>query len=113
MDMINEFDKDKLARINELAKIAKERELSKEEADERAVLRKEFLENFRAGFRQQLSNIKVVSPEEVTEEIEEIEEEIEEIEGIDEEMEEEIEMEIEEEIEERFEEEINEITEKF
>lgn len=110
MDMINEFDKDKLARINELAKIAKERELSKEEVDERAVLRKEFLENFRAGFRQQLSNIKVVNPEEVTKKIEE---EIEEIEGIDEEMDEEIEMEIEEEIEERFDEEINEKTEKF
>lgn len=106
MDMINEFDKDKLARINELAKIAKERELSKEEVDERAVLRKEFLENFRAGFRQQLSNIKVVNPEEVTKKIEE---EIEEIEGIDEEMEEEIEMEIEE----RFGEEINEKTEKI
>ncbi len=83
MDMINEFDKDKLNRINELAKIAKERELTKEEADERAVLRKEFLENFRAGFRQQLSNIKVVQPgeleEELEEEIEEIAEEVEEV----------------------------------
>ena len=77
MDMINEFDKDKLARINELAKIAKERELTNEEVIERAGLRKEFLENFRAGFKQQLSNIKVVHPEEVTEEIaEEIAEEI-------------------------------------
>lgn len=60
MDLVNEFDKDKLARINELAKIAKERELTMEEAEERAVLRKEFLENFRAGFKQQLSGIKVV-----------------------------------------------------
>ena len=76
MDMINEFDKDKLARINELAKFAKERELTKEETEERAVLRKEFLENFRAGFRQQLSNIKVVHPEDVTEEVVEVEEEI-------------------------------------
>ena len=64
MDMINEFDKDKLARINELAKFAKERELTEDELAERAVLRKEFLENFRAGFRQQLSGIKVVHPEE-------------------------------------------------
>ena len=69
MDMINEFDKDKLARINELAKFAKERELTGDELKERAQLRKEFLENFRAGFKQQLSNIKVVHPEEVTEEI--------------------------------------------
>ncbi|WAW14324.1 DUF896 domain-containing protein [Peptostreptococcus equinus] len=64
MDMINEFDKDKLARINELAKISKERGLTNEEADERHQLRQEFLDNFRAGFRQQLSNITVVSPEE-------------------------------------------------
>lgn len=62
MDLVNEFDKDKLNRINELAKIAKERELTSEELAERAVLRKEFLENFRAGFRQQLSGIKVVHP---------------------------------------------------
>lgn len=97
MDMINEFDKDKLARINELAKIAKERELTKEETDERAGLRKEFLENFRAGFRQQLSNIKVVHSEEVTEAIEEeIEEEIEEVEEIAEEIDEELEAEVEE-----------------
>ena len=77
MDMINEFDKDKLARINELAKFAKERELTGDELKERAQLRKEFLENFRAGFRQQLSNIKVVHPEDVTEEeVVEVEEEI-------------------------------------
>lgn len=64
MDLTNEFDKDKLDRINELAKIAKERELTPDEISERDVLRKEFLENFRAGFKQQLSNIKVVTPEE-------------------------------------------------
>lgn len=63
MDISNEFDKDKLARINQLAKIAKERELTKEEHAERAILRKEFLENFRAGFKQQLENITVVHPE--------------------------------------------------
>ena len=63
MDLVNEFDKNKLARINELAKIAKERDLTEEELAERAVLRLEFLENFRAGFSQQLSGIKVVTPE--------------------------------------------------
>ncbi len=46
MDLVNEFDKNKLARINELAKIAKERDLTEEELAERAVLRQEFLENF-------------------------------------------------------------------
>ncbi|KGF13396.1 hypothetical protein HMPREF1639_03955 [Peptostreptococcus sp. MV1] len=63
MDLINEFDKDKLARINELARIAKTRELTDDELKERDILRKEFLANFRAGFSQQLSGIKVVRPE--------------------------------------------------
>nr|WP_314278409.1 DUF896 domain-containing protein [uncultured Peptostreptococcus sp.] len=63
MDLVNEFDKDKLKRINELAKIAKERDLTQEELKERDILRKEFLENFRAGFSQQLSGIKVIKPE--------------------------------------------------
>ena len=38
MDLVNEFDKNKLARINELAKIAKERDLTEEELAERAVI---------------------------------------------------------------------------
>ena len=63
MDLVNEFDKNKLARINELAKIAKERDLTEEELAERATLRQELLEIFRAGFSQQLSGIKVVTPE--------------------------------------------------
>lgn len=45
-----------LNRINELAKIAKERPLTAEEEQERAALRKEYLANFRAAFRQQLDN---------------------------------------------------------
>ena len=65
MDLINEFDKTKLARITELARIAKERDLTEEELKERDILRKEFLENFRAGFSQQLSGIKVVTPEDL------------------------------------------------
>lgn len=69
MEMIvmcnNEFDKDKLARINELAKFAKERELTEDELAERQVLREEFLVNFRAGFRQKLESIKVVKPDEI------------------------------------------------
>ena len=65
MDLIHEFDNTKLARINELARIAKERDLTEEELKERDILRKEFLENFRAGFSQQLSGIKVVTPEDL------------------------------------------------
>lgn len=65
MDLVNEFDSKKLARINELAKIAKQRELTHAEVLERTQLRKEFLENFRAGFKQQMDNIKVVHPEDL------------------------------------------------
>ena len=52
-----------LPRINELAKIAKERELTPEEIEERDRLRKAYLKEFRKGFREQLLNTKVVDEE--------------------------------------------------
>ncbi len=45
-----------LARLNELAKLAKTRSLTAEEAEERAALRKEYLADFRKAFQQQLDN---------------------------------------------------------
>ena len=61
------FDQKKLDRINELAKKNKTEGLTTEELAEREVLRKEYLEHFRAHFRSRLDNIKVVSPEEYDE----------------------------------------------
>ncbi|MDW0060884.1 DUF896 domain-containing protein [Clostridioides difficile] len=58
------FDKKKLDRINELAKKNKEGILYADEIKEREILRKEYLENFRAHFRSRLDSVKVVSPEE-------------------------------------------------
>lgn len=49
----------RLARINELAHIAKERQLTPEELEERDILRKEFLAAFRANFKKQLDNIDI------------------------------------------------------
>ena len=49
----------RLARINELAHIAKERELTEEELKERDILRKEYLAAFRANFKKQLDNIEI------------------------------------------------------
>lgn len=61
------FDQKKLDRINFLAKKNKEEGLTPEEIAERDVLRKEYLENFRAHFRSRLDSVKVVSPEEYEE----------------------------------------------
>jgi len=47
-------------RINELARIKKNRELTAKEKEEQDRLRKEYLELFKAGFKQQLDSIKVV-----------------------------------------------------
>ena len=58
------FDQKKLDRINFLAKKNKEEELA-----EREVLRKEYLENFRAHFKSRLENVKVVHSEEEYEEL--------------------------------------------
>ena len=52
-----------LARINELAKKKKTEGLTPEEAAEQQVLRKKFLEDFRARFKEQLDCIEVVDPD--------------------------------------------------
>lgn len=49
-----------LERINELARTAKERELTEEELEEQARLRKEYIEEFRSGLKDMLLNTKVV-----------------------------------------------------
>ena len=50
-------------RINELAKKKKEKGLTEEEAKEQSKLRKQYLDSFRKGFKQQLENTKVIDPE--------------------------------------------------
>ncbi|ASZ09113.1 DUF896 family protein [Mesoplasma chauliocola] len=49
--------------INRLAKIKKERDLTKDESDYRENLKVVYLKHFRAGFEQQLKNTKVVDSE--------------------------------------------------
>ena len=63
------FDQKKLDRINFLAKKNKEEGLKKEELAEREVLRKEYLENFRAHFRSRLENVRVVHTQEEYDEL--------------------------------------------
>ena len=50
------MDKTKIARINALAKKAKTVGLNERETAERDALRKEYLTDMRASFRQQLDN---------------------------------------------------------
>ena len=52
--------KKKLDRINELARLQKERELSAEEKAEQAALRKEYIAEWRAGAIQVLENTYIV-----------------------------------------------------
>ena len=52
-----------IQRINELAKIAKERELTAEELEERARLREEYIIEFRKSFAAQLDNTVIRRPD--------------------------------------------------
>lgn len=57
------LSKEKLARINELSRRARAGILTEAEAKERTLLRKEYLDTFRATMRNNIENIKVVDPE--------------------------------------------------
>ena len=50
----------KIDRINELAHIAKERELTEEEISEREILRKEYLEDWKKSVTEVLDNTYIV-----------------------------------------------------
>ncbi|URT72701.1 DUF896 domain-containing protein [Cytobacillus firmus] len=54
--------KQKLARINELAKKSKESGLTEAEAKEQTSLRKEYLETFRSGMLNTLKGVTIVDP---------------------------------------------------
>lgn len=57
------MEKANIDRINELSRIARERELTAEEAQERQSRRQEYLKAFRAAFRGQLDNTVVEYPD--------------------------------------------------
>ena len=54
---------EKLERINALARLARERELTPEELAERDALRKEYIAEWREGARQVLENTWVQTPD--------------------------------------------------
>ena len=53
----------KIQRINELARLAKERELTQEELNERDTLRKEYIAEWRKGAEQGLDNTYIQTPD--------------------------------------------------
>ena len=57
------MENSKLNRINELAKLAKERKLTQEELTEREALRKEYIAEWRRGAEQVLENTYIVTPD--------------------------------------------------
>lgn len=54
------ISKEKLDRINYLARKSKETELTEEEKLEQKNLRQEYLDAFRENFKKQLENIEIV-----------------------------------------------------
>ena len=57
------MEQTKLDRINELARLAKARELTEEEQAERAALRREYIEEWRRGTIELLENTYIVTPD--------------------------------------------------
>ena len=57
------MENSKLQRINELARIKKERELTAEELAERDALRKEYIEEWRKGAIEVLENTYIPTPD--------------------------------------------------
>ena len=57
------MEREKIDRINELGRIAKNRELTPEETEERQKLREEYILDFRAGLRGILDNTYIEYPD--------------------------------------------------
>ncbi|MBR3843971.1 MAG: DUF896 domain-containing protein [Clostridia bacterium] len=57
------MDEKKIERINELSRLAKERELTPAEQEERAALRREYIDSFKASLRGTLDNTYIQYPD--------------------------------------------------
>ncbi len=54
------MEREKISRINELARLAKTRALTEEEKEEQAALRQEYIRAIRGNLKAQLDNIDIV-----------------------------------------------------
>lgn len=57
------MDEKKIERINQLSRIAKQRELTPEEITERDALRREYIDAFKASLRGTLNNTVIQYPD--------------------------------------------------
>ncbi len=57
------MEQKKIDRINELSRLARERELTEEEQQERAALRAEYIADFRRATIDVLENTSIVTPD--------------------------------------------------
>ncbi|MGX7075334.1 DUF896 domain-containing protein [Globicatella sanguinis] len=57
------LSEEKLRRINELSKKKKEHGLTEAELKEQSILREEYLQNLRKGFRNHIEGLKIVDEE--------------------------------------------------
>lgn len=60
---MSQIDQKLIDRINVLAKKKKDGVITKEELNEQSILRQEYIKEFRKGFRNHLTSIKVVDPD--------------------------------------------------
>lgn len=57
------MEQKKIDRINELARLAKERELTEEEQAERQMLRREYIDSYKRSLEMQLQNTTILYPD--------------------------------------------------
>ena len=63
------MEQTRIERINELARLAKERELTPEETEERQRLRQEYVQAFRQNMIATLENVYIQNPDGIVEKL--------------------------------------------
>ncbi len=76
------ISKELLEKVNYYGKLAKERELTKEEKEEQLAVRAEYLKEFRSGMKQMLDNVDVLKQVTVAKPLAEVNSKLSTVDGI-------------------------------
>lgn len=76
------ISKEVLEKVNEFARIAKQRELTAEEKEEQKKVRSQYLQEFRSGMKQVLDNVDVVRNVTIAKPLKEVKKKLDGVEGI-------------------------------